>query len=244
MSKKWLALALKFLVSGFLIWFLTKGIDFSSAARRVAEADPVLLFSALVVMWIQICVGGLRWRSVLLAMGARFSIPDAIRLFYIGAFFSQALPSAVGGDPVRMYKAYKLGLSIREAVNGVLLERVVTVLALVLLVDATQPWFTPQVDHPSVDLIAPTIILITIGAIAGMMVAPILFLDPNMMGGVLLYAFAAALLGASVAIVHIPLPGPNLSMAYYTLGNKYRSLEEWEPAIESYVQALRIDRQS
>ena len=34
-----------------------------------------------------------------------------------------------------------------------------------------------------------------IGAIAGMMVAPIVFLDPNMMGGVLLYAFAGALLG-------------------------------------------------
>ena len=34
-----------------------------------------------------------------------------------------------------------------------------------------------------------------IGAVAGMMVAPIVFLDPNMMGGVLLYAFAGALLG-------------------------------------------------
>ena len=34
-----------------------------------------------------------------------------------------------------------------------------------------------------------------IGAIAGMMVAPIVYLDPNMMGGVLLYAFAAALVG-------------------------------------------------
>jgi branched-chain amino acid transport system permease protein len=34
-----------------------------------------------------------------------------------------------------------------------------------------------------------------LGAIAGMMVAPIVFLDPNMMAGVLLYAFAAALLG-------------------------------------------------
>ena len=34
-----------------------------------------------------------------------------------------------------------------------------------------------------------------IGAIAGMMVAPIVYLDPNMMSGVLLYAFAAALLG-------------------------------------------------
>jgi branched-chain amino acid transport system permease protein len=34
-----------------------------------------------------------------------------------------------------------------------------------------------------------------VGSIAGMMVAPIVFLDPNMMGGVLLYAFAGALVG-------------------------------------------------
>ena len=34
-----------------------------------------------------------------------------------------------------------------------------------------------------------------IGSVAGMMVAPILFLDPNMMAGVLLYAFASALFG-------------------------------------------------
>jgi branched-chain amino acid transport system permease protein len=34
-----------------------------------------------------------------------------------------------------------------------------------------------------------------IGAIAGMMIAPIVYLDPNMMAGVLLYAFAGALLG-------------------------------------------------
>jgi branched-chain amino acid transport system permease protein len=35
----------------------------------------------------------------------------------------------------------------------------------------------------------------SIGAIAGMMVAPIVFLDPNMMAGILLYSFAGALLG-------------------------------------------------
>ncbi len=34
-----------------------------------------------------------------------------------------------------------------------------------------------------------------IGAIAGMMVAPTVFLEPNMMGGILIYAFAGALLG-------------------------------------------------
>jgi branched-chain amino acid transport system permease protein len=34
-----------------------------------------------------------------------------------------------------------------------------------------------------------------IGAVAGMMIAPVVFLDPHMMSGLLIYAFAAALLG-------------------------------------------------
>ena len=35
----------------------------------------------------------------------------------------------------------------------------------------------------------------TFGAVAGMMVAPVVFLDPNMMGGIQIYAFAAATVG-------------------------------------------------
>lgn len=34
-----------------------------------------------------------------------------------------------------------------------------------------------------------------VGAVAGILIAPVVFLDPNMMSGVLLYAFAGALLG-------------------------------------------------
>lgn len=34
-----------------------------------------------------------------------------------------------------------------------------------------------------------------IGAVAGMMIAPVVYLDPNMMSGILLYGFAGALLG-------------------------------------------------
>lgn len=35
----------------------------------------------------------------------------------------------------------------------------------------------------------------TVGAVAGLMAAPLIFIDPNMMSGILLYGFAAALLG-------------------------------------------------
>jgi branched-chain amino acid transport system permease protein len=34
-----------------------------------------------------------------------------------------------------------------------------------------------------------------IGAVAGIMIAPVVFLDPNMMRGILLYGFAGAVLG-------------------------------------------------
>lgn len=35
----------------------------------------------------------------------------------------------------------------------------------------------------------------TVGAVGGMLIAPVVFLDPNMMGGILVYGFAAAVLG-------------------------------------------------
>ena len=59
-----------------------------------------------------------------------------------------------------------------------------------------------------------------IGAIAGMMVAPIVFLDPNMMFGILLYAFAGALLGGITSPLGAVLGGfmvgiiENLAGAY------------------------------
>ncbi len=46
-----------------------------------------------------------------------------------------------------------------------------------------------------------------LGAVAGMMVAPVVFLDPNMMGGILIYAFASATLGGFTSPVGAVLGG-------------------------------------
>ena len=47
-----------------------------------------------------------------------------------------------------------------------------------------------------------------IGSVAGMIAAPIVYLDPNMMGGILLYGFAAALLGGIDNPWGVALGGP------------------------------------
>ena len=168
MPKKWLALALKFMVSGFLIWFLISKIDLGEAKERLTGVDPSLLAAAVGVILFQVCIGGLRWRAVLKAIGTPLSVLKSILIFYIGAFFNQILPSSVGGDAVRIYKAYREGIGLRGSVNGVLLERAVTVVALVALVDLTQPWFMPRVDEATMKLILPGIVLVTLAAVAGL----------------------------------------------------------------------------
>ncbi|TML28219.1 MAG: branched-chain amino acid ABC transporter permease [Actinobacteria bacterium] len=57
-----------------------------------------------------------------------------------------------------------------------------------------------------------------LGAVAGMMVAPILFLDPNMMQTILLYAFAAAVLGGLDSPVGAVVGGLLLGVAITLLG--------------------------
>jgi branched-chain amino acid transport system permease protein len=58
----------------------------------------------------------------------------------------------------------------------------------------------------------------TLGAVAGMLVAPSLFLDPNMMQSVLLYAFAAAVLGGIDSPLGAVVGGLVLGVALNLIG--------------------------
>jgi branched-chain amino acid transport system permease protein len=57
-----------------------------------------------------------------------------------------------------------------------------------------------------------------LGAVAGMMIAPVVFLDPNMMQTILLYAFAAAVLGGLDSLVGAVVGGILLGVTITVLG--------------------------
>ena len=57
-----------------------------------------------------------------------------------------------------------------------------------------------------------------VGAISGIMIAPIVFLDPNMMQGILVYAFAAAVLGGIESPVGAVVGGLVLGVTLNLLG--------------------------
>ncbi len=57
-----------------------------------------------------------------------------------------------------------------------------------------------------------------VGAISGMMVAPVVFLDPNMMQGIVVYAFAGAVLGGIESPIGAVVGGLVLGVALNLLG--------------------------
>lgn len=162
MSKKWLLLTLKLLISGALIVFVLSKIDMATAKARIMQVEPGFLVLAALGFISQYVLCAVRWRAVLMPLGGRIAVPRIIHLFYIGAFFHQTLPASVGGDAVRAYLTYRDGLGLRVSVSGIMLERVCTITALVLLVAVTQPFFLPQVGAET----GTWMVYVVVGAVA------------------------------------------------------------------------------
>ncbi len=183
MLKKWVLITLKAAVSGGLLWYVFHkfDVDLATVFQKARHIDLIMLTFALFALCFQACLGGLRWRAVAIAIGAPLTFWNSLRLFYIGMFFNQALPGGTGGDAVRMYLGYRSGLTMRTAINGVMLERIVVVIALVLMVDITQPFFSPEINPMQAKIIHFAALLLTALAVGGLVVIMILDCIPERM---------------------------------------------------------------
>lgn len=158
-DKRWI-LALKITVSVLLIALLLSQIDTQLLAETLSDIAPGLALFSLIIIFLQVVPAVLRWSAVLEASGASLGFWQGCRLFFVGVFFNQTLPSAIGGDAVRIYFVYREGLSLRNAVNSVLLERIVSIAALVILVLAFYPFFSSELSETTRSWFQPLLILI------------------------------------------------------------------------------------
>ena len=79
----------------------------------------------------------------------RSSQITALRYTTIGQFFSQVLPSTVGGDAVRIWLLARGGAGWPIAIYSVLIDRVVGVTVLAILVTGCLPWTFQLVHDPA-----------------------------------------------------------------------------------------------
>jgi hypothetical protein len=99
----------------------------------VAKANPWLLIGALAVFPITIAITSWRFDLLLRLLDIHMSLGRAFVINMVGAFYNTFMPGSTGGDVFKAYYASKLTPHRTRAVISVLVDRVLGLLALVLL---------------------------------------------------------------------------------------------------------------
>lgn len=170
-NRTWIAFAVKGAVTALLTWLVLRGVDFRAALGRMGEISPSAAIMSVALLMLHCFVAGWRWRFVMGLFGPVLPLRATIRLFFEGYFFNNALPSTIGGDGVRIYRAHRLGLPLAASVNGVLLDRVTGLTGLFILVAVGQPLLYAHVEDTATRLAFAAILLAGLAGIAAMILA-------------------------------------------------------------------------
>ena len=110
-------------VSLGLISYLLSTIDIEEFLDQIAKLAVLDLFTAISIIFFLVFINSFRWKIVLTKVDKKEAYFVLWRLWMIGAFFSQALPSSIGGDAVRIWILSDRGFSISNASASVIVER-------------------------------------------------------------------------------------------------------------------------
>ncbi len=147
--KKLLVFSLKLAVSLGLIAWLAARVDLAPLGARLGAADAGWTLAALGAFAAQLLVAAVRWARIQQAIEAPLGVRDAIELALIGQFFSQTLPSAIGGDAVRAALAARRGLPATRAASGVLVDRGTALVVLVAIIALCLPLTATVAPDPA-----------------------------------------------------------------------------------------------
>ncbi len=189
MTRRGLLFAAKLLVSAGLLAFLLHRVSLAPVLGRLADADAGLLLAAFLAFLLQMALTGLRYARVGDALGAPMGAATALRLVLVGHFLGQALPSAVGGDAVRIWMATRLGIPLGRAASAVLCDRGVAFLVLMAIALAAGPLFLARIadDGARLFLLVPALAIAAAAlAIALAREAPLAWLAARGMPGAML----------------------------------------------------------
>ena len=114
-------------------WFLFTQADWSAIGATLTTIPTGVVVLAFIFMLLSITISAYKWRVILKLHGADFSFSKLHRYYFIGVFFSNFLPSSVGGDGYRIYKTYDNPRSNSSAVIAVMMDRLIGLLALLVV---------------------------------------------------------------------------------------------------------------
>jgi glycosyltransferase 2 family protein len=124
MRRRLLRLAATLLVTGLCTAYILWKIDVSRTLHVLAHANVGYFLAAVAIMVGSVWPMAWRWQQLLGARGIHDRLPWLVRAYFVAYTAGQVLPTAVGGDAVRIYETAKRHQGQGGPVAGsVLLER-------------------------------------------------------------------------------------------------------------------------
>jgi len=122
----------KILVSGGLLAWIFYRVETAEPSMQIGGGDWAPILLVWLVQSLLPFVQAERWRLIAAILGAKPSFAAAAQNVYIGQFFNQVLPSAIGGDAVRIWKLTRF-MPVETALSSVALDRIVALLAVPII---------------------------------------------------------------------------------------------------------------
>ena len=107
-----------------------------------------------------------RWRIIARAIAIPLNWHSALVIVLIGTFFNQVLPSAIGGDAVRVWLLRNERAPLAKSLSSILLDRVVALFGMVMIVIVGFPWLMEIVRQPTVRAAATAVVAAGLAGIA------------------------------------------------------------------------------
>jgi len=124
----------KVLLSVALLWFLLRGGMWDRVVGVTKQNFVLLPFVlGLAAFALSNVLGGVQWHILLRAQGIPIGYARAIRLYFVGLFFSNFLPANIGGDVVKVVDVYRSTGKGGGAVAATMMDRAIGLAILALL---------------------------------------------------------------------------------------------------------------
>ena len=163
-GRRFLAPVIKAVISACLLYISMRNVDFSTVISRLRQASPMWILAAIGIMAGATWLSALRWRLVSIQSGIEIDRRRSIRYILIGMFFNQTLPSAIGGDAVRIWLVGRYSGKHLISAYSVLIDRAIGMMTLALLVLACLPWSLQLIVAPEARFALLIVIAGSIGA--------------------------------------------------------------------------------
>lgn len=130
-----LKVTIQVLVSGAVIAYLVWSIDVTQTAELLADSKPGYVLAAFSIFLATTWVMAWRWQLLLAAKGMHEPLGWLTRIYFVGYAAGQILPTAIGGDAVRIIEhARRRPEAKANAAAAVLMERVIGAAGVLLVV--------------------------------------------------------------------------------------------------------------